>query len=553
MQDLRKQVLKRHEALKKERESWLQEWKEIARLVMPSTGRFLTRERNTGRKEFNKILDNEATRSVRILGAGLMSGMTSPARPWFRLATTDKEMMREQPVKEWLDEVTKIIHTIFHRSNVYNALHSIYEELAVYGTAACVMEADYHNVIHLHALTAGEYCIATNPRGEADTLYREFDLTVGQLVEMFGKDKCSQTVQSQYDNGNVDEWVTVIHAIEPRRNYDHKRRDNKNMPWRSVYLEKGANHDDVLRESGYQRFPALAPRWQVSGGDIYGTSPSMEALGDIRQLQHQQTRKGQAIDYQVRPPLRLPSALKNYEADVLPGGIVYSDDQSAIQPLWQVGIDLQHLLADMQDVRQRISRAYYADLFLMMTQTDNRMTATEVAERHEEKMLMLGPVLERLQNELIKPLVDFAFYTALAGGILPEPPEELAGQDLDIQLVSILAQAQISIQTNSIDRFVTSVATFAQIKPEALDRVDVDALVDVYSDALGVDAKLIVSKEQADEIRQQRAEQEQQMQQAQMQQQQMAQMADMAQKLGNTPMGQGSALDGVMEGLSGYS
>lgn len=548
MDDLRKQILKRHEALRKERSSWVEEWRGIARHVLPSTGRFLTGERNNGRKEFNKILDNEATRSVRILGAGLMSGMTSPARPWFRLATADPEMMT-QNVKVWLDEVTKTIHTIFHRSNTYRALHAMYEELAVYGTAGCIMEVDFRNVIHLHPLTAGEYCIATNPRGEADTLYREFDMTVGQLVDNFGEDAVSQTVRHQYQQGNVDEWVTVIHAIEPRRNYDHKRKDNKNMPWRSVYLEKAAHEGQILREGGYNRFPALAPRWSVSGGDIYGTSPAMEAIGDIRQLQHQQTRKGQAIDYMTRPPIRLPSILKNHEADLLPGGIVYSDDQSSITPLWQVGMDLQHLLADMQDVRSRISRAFYADLFLMVSQADTQMTATEVAERHEEKMLMLGPVLERLQNELIKPLVDFAFDAAFEGGLLPPPPEELAGEDLDIQLVSILAQAQRAIQTNGIDRFVASLASFAQIKPEVIDRLDGDALVDEYADALGVPAGIMIGKEQADEIRAQRAEQEAQMQQ----QQQMAQMADMAQKLGNTPVGQGSALDGVMEGLSGYN
>lgn len=549
MEDLRKRVLKRHEALRKERSSWDEEWRDIAKHVLPSTGLFLAGDRNRGKKRFNKILDNEATRSVRILGAGLMSGMTSPARPWFRLATTDPEMMREQPVKVWLDEVAKIIHTIFHRSNVYRALHSMYEELAVYGTAACVMQADFDDVIHLRSLTAGEYCIAVNHKGEADTLYREFDMTVGQLVDEFGVDAVSQNVRSQYEQGNVDGWVTVIHAVEPRRGYDHKRRDGKNMPWRSVYLEKSAAEGQVLREGGYKRFPVLAPRWAVSGGDIYGTSPSMEAIGDIRQLQHQQTRKGQAIDYMTRPPIRLPSVLKNYEADLLPGGIVYSDEQTGITPLWQVGMDLNHLLADMQDVRSRISRAYYADLFLMVSQTDTQMTATEVAERHEEKMLMLGPVLERLQNELIKPLVDFAFDTALAGGLFPPPPEQLQGAELDIQLVSILAQAQRAIQTNSIDRFVSSLAGFAQIKPEALDRLDADALVDVYGEALGVDAKLIIGKDKADEARAQRAEQEAQAQQ----QAQMAQAVDAAQKLGNTPMGQGSALDGVMEGLSGYN
>ena len=546
-ESVRKQVLKRHEGLKKERSSWETQWQDIAKHVLPSTGRFLSSERNRGDKQFNRILDNEATRSVRILGAGMMGGASSPSSPWVKLAVFNADQMQNHAVQVWLDEVTRIIHTIFYRSNVYPVLHAMYEELAVYGTAACVMAVDYEDVVHLYPLTAGEYTIATNYKGKVDTLYREFDKTVAQLVDEFGREAVSEQVRNLYDNGQYDEWITVIHAIEPRKTRDSKRKDNKNMPYRSVYLEKGAGGDKVLRESGFRHFPALCPRWQVSGGDIYGTSPAMEALGDIKQLQHQQLRKGQAIDYQTRPPLRLPISLKNREADMLPGGVVYADEQAAIQPLWQVGLDLNALAADMQQVQQRIARAFYADIFLAITQRDTQMTATEVAERHQEKMMMLGPVLERLQNELFKPLVDFVFDVAFAGELFPPPPQELQGAELDVQFVSILAQAQKEVQTKGVDRFVSSVAAMAQLKPEVLDRLDVDAWVDRYADALGVPPQVIVAKDKADETRAARAEaQAQQQQQAQV-----LQMADAAQKLGNTPMGQGSALDGVVGGLSG--
>lgn len=538
---VRKQILKRHEALKKERASWIDHYREIARHVLPSTGRFLSSERNKGGKEFHKILDNEATRAVRILGAGLMGGASSPSAPWMKLGVFNQALAQNHAVQVWLDEATKILHTVFYRSNVYPVLHTLYEELSVYGTAACVMARDFDDVIHLYPLTAGEYAIATNHKGQVDTLYREFDMTVGQLVGEFGRGAVSDRVQSLYDNGNYDEWVTVIHAIEPRKGRNAQKPDAQNMPYRSVYLEKGAGEDKVLRESGFKVFPVLCPRWQVSGGDVYGTSPAMEALGDIKQLQHQQLRKGQAIDYQTRPPIRLPSTMKNREADLLPGGIVYADDPAAIQPLWQVGLDLNALAADMQEVKHRISRAFYADIFLAITQKDNQMTATEVAERQQEKMMMLGPVLERLQNELFKPLVDFTFTACFEGGLLPPPPDELQGVELDIQFVSILAQAQKEAQTKSIDRFVMGLGGIAQLNPQVLDRLDGDAWVDVYADSLGVSPKLIVAKEKADEARAARAEQEAQLQQ----QQQMMQMADTAQKLGNTPMGQGSALDAV--------
>ncbi|MDO4642518.1 MAG: portal protein [Cardiobacteriaceae bacterium] len=548
-EDIRKQVFKRHAALQDERSLFLTQWRDVSKHVMPTTGHFLSFERHRNKQRFNKIYDSTATNAVRTLAAGMMSGMTSPARPWFKLATTDADLNRYQKVKEWLNDASALLHTIFHRSNTYRALHTIYEELALYGTAACITTFDYQSAIHNTALTAGEFCIATNWRGDVDTLYREFDKTVGETVREFGKDAVSQSVRSQYENGAYDQPVTIIHAIEPRalRNVDSPLA--RDMPWRSVYFEKGASEGMVLREGGFKRFPALCPRWSVSGGDIYGASPAMEAMGDIRQLQHQQLAKAKAIDYQVNPPLQVPTMFKAQEYNMMPGGIVYADASAPIQPIWNVGLDLRYLLDDIQDVRARIQKSFYADLFLMITQQDGRMTATEVAERHEEKMLMIGPVLERLQNELLTPLIDIAFDAALVGGILPPPPEELSGMELDVELVSILAQAQKAVQTNSIDRFTAAVGGMAQLNPQVLDKINTDKLVNIYGEALGIDPSIIVPDSDAEAVRQQRAEQ--QAQQEQMAQ--AAQMADATQKLGNTPVGQGSALDGVLEGLSGYN
>lgn len=539
METLRQQILRRHEALCNERAPWLAHWQELSKLILPASGRFMAGEHKPA--QFNAIYDNTATRAMRTLAAGLMSGMTSPARPWFKLATPDPEMMKYHPVKVWLDEVAKIIHTIFHTSNTYRALHTLYEELAVYGTAASVIEIDYHTIIHHHPLTAGEYSIATNFRGEVDALYREFDKTVAEVVREFGYNNVSQAVRTLYDNGGLDQRITLIHAIEPRE-VRSRGKTAKHMPWRSVYLEKNALEGHVLRESGYPRFPAVCPRWGVAGGNIYGTSPGMEALGDIRQLQHQQLRKATAIDYLTNPPLQVPTTMKNYDDVLLPGGIVYNDGGTPITPLWQVQLDLQHLAADMQEVRGRINNAFYADLFLMITNQDTRMTATEVAERHEEKMLMIGPVLERLQNELLNPMIDIVFDAAMQGGILPPPPQELQGAELSVQLVSILAQAQQAIATNSIDRFTNAVASVAQYKPDVLDRLDADQWVDIYGNALGIDPMLIVPQDKTDEARQARAEQQAQAQQ----QEQMTQMADAAQKLGNTPADGGSVLNNLM-------
>lgn len=549
----RQKYLTRWGQLKTERVSWWSHWKEISDYLLPRSGRFFVQDRDKGWRRHNAIYDSTGTRALRVLAAGMMSGMTSPARPWFRLATSDQDLMKYAPVKLWLNEMTTLTHAIFQRSNTYRALHSMYEELGAFGTAADLVLPDFDNIIHHYPLTCGEYCISTDWKGMVNTLYREFQKIVHELVGEFGIDNVTPTVRNLYDRGSLDQWVTVIHAVEPRADRDPTKADNRNMAWKSVYFEIGADPDRNLRESGFKRFPALCPRWATSGGDIYGNGPGMESLGDVKQLQHEQLRKAQGIDYQTKPPLQVPTSMKNRDVETLPGGISFVDmaaPNGGIKTAFEVNLNLGELLADIQDVRQRVESNFYADLFLMLAnQTDARMTATEVAERHEEKLLMLGPVLERLQNELLDPLIEITFDQIMAAGIAPPPPEELQGRNINVELISMLAQAQRAIGTNSIDRFVGSLGAVAQFKLEALDKFDADKWVDVYSDSLGVDSTIIVPDDQVAALRRQRA-------QAQAQAQKLAaanQAADTAQKLAAAKTAEPNALTDLTRAFSGYT
>jgi hypothetical protein len=540
--------------LKTERATWWAHWQEITSYLLPRNGRYFVQDRDKGWRRHNAIYDNTGTRALRVLGAGMMAGATSPARPWFRLGTPDPELNRYQPVKLWLDDVTRRMQLVFQKSNTYRALHGMYEELGAFGTASSIILPDYQSVIHHYPLTIGEYCIAQDYQGRVCTLYREFEKTVGEVVKEFGRENVSTTVKNMYDRGSIDSWIRIIHAIEPRADRDLSKRDAKNMAWRSCYFEVGGNPDVYLRESGFERFPAVVPRWAVAGGDIYGHSPGMEALGDVKQLQHEQLRKAQGIDYKTKPPLQAPTSLKNRDVDTLPGGISFVDGNNpngAIRTAFEVNIDLNHLLMDIQDVRERIRGAFYADLFLMLANaTDTRMTATEVAERHEEKLLMLGPVLERLHNELLDPLIEITFDRMVTAGIVPPPPQEIQGMDLNVEFVSMLAQAQRAIGTNSVDRFVGNLGAVAQIKPEVLDKFDSDQWAEVYSDMLGVDPKLIVPGEQVAVIREARN-------QAMAAKEQMAaaeQQAKTAKDLAASKTGNDSnALMDIMGQFSGYN
>ena len=550
MEPRRDQYYTRWGHLKTERATWWAHWQEITTYLLPRNGRYFRQDRDKGWRRHNAIYDNTGTRALRTLGAGMMAGATSPARPWFRLGVSDPYLNAYQPVKIWLDDVTKLMQLVFQKSNTYRTLHMMYEELGAFGTAVSIVLPDYQNVIHHYPLTIGEYCIAQDYQGRVCTIYREFEKTVAELVKEFGYENCSKTVQNMYDKGSLDQWIPIIHAIEPRADRDINKKDGKNMPWRSVYFEIGGDKERVLRESGFKRFPAIVPRWSVVGGDIYGNSPGMESLGDIKQLQHEQLRKAQGIDYKTKPPLQVPTSMKNRDVDTLPGGVTFIDGNQTIRSAFDVNIDLQHLLLDIQDVRQRINGSFYADLFLMLANaTDTRMTATEVAERHEEKLLMLGPVLERLHNELLEPLIDLTFSHMLEAGILPPAPKELQGMDLQVEFTSMLAQAQRAIGINGVDRFVGSMGAVSQFKPEVLDKFNPDAWADSYADMLNIDPKLILPDEAVQQIRQARAQvQQQQAQQAQMQQQASA-MKDMA----SADTSGKNGLTDIMNMFSGYN
>lgn len=539
-------------ALKNERSSWEDQWRNISKYLLPRTGRFLLSETNRGEQKFNNIYDSTGTYALGVLASGLMAGVTSPARPWFQLSTLNPELDESLNVKRWLADVTTLMQMVFAKSNTYRMLPVVYEEIAAYGTAASVLLQDFDRVIHHFPLTVGEYALATDYKGAVNTLYREFVMSPAQMIEEFGIDNVSSKVKSAYDRaGGKDQWFTVVQAIEPRPEAlrDPRKRDAINMPFRSVYFEPDESRP--LRESGFRRFPALCPRWQVVSGDVYGQSPGMAVLGDLKQLQHEQVAKSKGIDYKVNPPLQVPTTFKGRESAFLPGGLSYIDQNNpngGVRTAFEVQLDLSYLLADIQDVRQRIRSSFFVDVFLMMAdRTGQPLTATEVAERHEEKLMVLGPVLENLHHELLDPLIDLTFTRMLEAGMVPPPPQELAGQELNVEFMSVLAQAQRAIATNSIDRFTNSLGVIAQAKPEVLDKLDADRWVDVYSDALGVNPELIVPGEQVALIRQQRAQAQQQMQQAAAAQQ----AVDAAQKLGSVPAAQPTALSELMSNFSG--
>lgn len=552
---LRQRILTRWGTLKKEREPYMTQWIEISEHITPSRGRFLIgKNRNESRSRWNRIVDSSAVRAANILAAGLMSGMTDPSSQWFALTTGTPNLDEAQAVKVWLDQVQRIMEMAFTRTNTYQALHQGWRDVGTYGVMAMVIAEDDREVFHCYPLSVGEYAIGVDDRGVPDTLYRRFTMTAAQLVARFGRSKLSADVLRNFDAGQVDYEYKLIHAIEPRFDRQYGKRDSRNMPWRSVIIQidSDGTKDGILEESGFNEFPCVVGRWGASASDVYSEeSPGMVALGDVRQLQHEQKQKGNSIDYIVNPPLIMPTAARDNEDDFEPGGRIYLDapaQKDAVQSAWQVQMDINALRQDIAEVQQRINQAFSVDMFLMLSgQQMGKMTATEVAERHEEKLMMLGPVLSRLNNEVLKPLIERTFSILYRAGQLPPAPPELAGVKLSIEYTSMLARSQRAIRANSLDQFLQRIGQVAQFDPNVLAKIDSFRIVDEYADYLSVAPSVVVPTEQA----QQKIEAQQQAQQQAQQAEQMQQAADAVSKLGRVPADGstvgGQAVQGMQE------
>lgn len=525
--DSKRQMLeKQRVALKNERDSFITHWRDIADYIQPRRSRFTISDRNKGDRKNKKIIDSTATLAIRNLQAGMMSGLTSPARPWFSLTTPDPDLSEFGPVKNWLSDVTRRMRTLFLKSNVYNALPLLYCDEGLFGTAAMAVLEDDEDVIRAYTFPIGSYCIAQNHRHSVDTFQREWAMTVRQVVDRFGKDKVSKATRNLYDQGNYESWVNVAHMIHPNPDYDPNALESKYKRFSSCYWEIGSDADALLDETGFDEFPVMAPRWSLTGEDVYGYSPGMDALGDVQQLQAMQRRMIQSVDKMVNPPMVAPTSMMNKKASLLPGDITYVDQTQGGQtfrPAHEIRMPLQELQVLIQDTQFRIKRCFYEDLFLMLANSDRRqITAREIDERHEEKLLMLGPVLERQNEDLLDPLIDRTFAIMARRNLLPPPPKELQGVDLKVDYTSIMAQAQKMVATASIERFLGFVGNVSGAYPQAMDKVDIDQTIDEYADMTGVPPKIVRSDETVDAIRTAR-------QQAAEAQQRMAQFQQMAQ------------------------
>lgn len=542
--------------LKNERSSFEGVWNDLSQFIRPNRYRRTTEDVNRGDRKWKKIIDATGTFSARTLASGMMAGVSSPARPWFRLTTPDPGMSEFGPVKQWLDDVRELMVAVLLRSNIYNKLPVMYGDMGTFATGAIALMEDDDAIIRAYDFPLGSYYIANDDQMRVRVFARELRMTVRQVVRKFGRiglngqpdwSRFSTMVRNAWERGNYEQWVDICHVVDPNMGYDPERIASQYKPFLGCYYEKGGEGDRLLEERGFDEFPILSPRWEVGGEDAYGTDcPGMTALGDVMTLQHGEKRGAQGLDKLVNPPLVGPSGLRNAAPTSLPGGITYydlRDGMQGFQPLYQVDIRLDLLENRQEAVRNRIRRAYYEDLFLMLEQLEKSdVTATEILERKQEKLLVLGPMLEQLNQDALDPMIDRVFGAMSRRGMIPPPPQELEGVPLKVEYVSIMAQAQKETGLASLERFSGFATNLAQFDPAALDKIDRDQLIDEYAEMTGVPPRVVVPDEQVAEIRKARAQAQQAAQAAEA----AKALAPAAKQLSETNIDQPSALSALM-------
>jgi hypothetical protein len=533
----------RFQRMKEERDKVVPVWREILKYIAPNRGLFDEQEPNQGERRDDYLLDSTPARALSTLQAGMQGGLTSPSRAWFQLTLSDPMLASVPSVMVWLDDVQEVISNVLSQSNIYNCLHGIYGEIGAFGIGAMFVDEDDQEIISGKLMTSGEYFVSFDARGIPNGFGRYIWMTAAQLVKEFGEDNLSDNVKAMIENKRDETWIKICHLIRPDTEKETR------FPYISLYWEDGQRLSLSVR--GYEEFPVLIPRWEPIGSDYYGYGPGWFALGESKTLQELRSDYLMAQKMNINPPVVMPASARADWTQLYPGAVNFASDPNNIaRAVYQVQPDIPGQMQAMADSRQLINQTFYSDLFLMIAATEDRrqMTATEIDVRQQEKLQMLGPVIERLEHELLNPLIGRVYMILQRRGMIPAPPQELMGQAVSIEYISMLALAQKASAMGSINQLMALVAGLSGITPEIIDKLNADEVLDQFVKLTAIPAVLIRPDEEVASIRAERRRQQQQAQEM-MQAQSMAQVAQTGagavKDLATSPVQEGSVMDAL--------
>ena len=489
--------------LMEKRSNWESHWQEVADYMLPRKAE-ITKQRAAGDKRNISIFDATPIHALELLAASLHGMLTSSANRWFSLRFKETELNDSDEAKEWLEDATQRMYDVIAKSNFQQEIFECYHDLIAFGTACLMIEEDDEDTLNFSARHIKEIYIQENKKGYVDTIYRKFKMPAQAVLDKFGMENVSKEVLNSAKKNPFDD-LTIIHVVRPRLEFDPKKKDKKNMPFQSIYYEESTGH--IIMIGGFKENPYVIPRYLKASTEIYGRSPGMNALPDVKVLNKMVENSLKAAAKQIDPPLLIPDDGMLAPIRMAPGSINYyrAGSRDRIEPL-NINANTSITLNSENQRREAILKMFHVDQLVI---TENRnMTATEVLQRQEEKMRILGPVLGRLQSELLSPMIIRIFNIMLRNNLFQMAPAILRSQELNIEYVSPIALAQKSSELQSIMRGLEIFGSMAQAMP-VMDYIDENGLIKQLINILGLPAKMIKSDAEVQQIREERAQQQQ--------------------------------------------
>ena len=489
------------------------DWQDLADYFLPRSVRFLTRNVNKQPAKNKKIKDSTPLIAVRNFSSGMMSGATSPATNWFKVKIRNYGKEQSYEVKTWCNQVENIFRDIFNSSNLYRILPSVYKQIGVFGISVFAMLSDEETVLRCRLLPIGSYRIAKNQKGEVDTICRVYMETAGNLYNQFGEENVSKEVLNAIHSNRYEELFEVVHFVEPNKEYKPDSVWAANKEFISVYYENDSNEEKFLSKGGFDKFPYAVFEAEVNGEDIYPSEcPGVNALPDVKQLMSMVIDEGKAVKKMISPTYKGPASLKNKKMIDAPAAFIEEDENGrGLSPIYEVNPRVLEVDSIIEKLKESIKEIFYNDLFAMILNTAERSrTATEVNELKEEKMVLLSPLLQQIHNGL-NQVMDWVFTECVRLNILPEPPVEIMGSNMEIEFVSTLAQAQKAVKISAMERFTTFTVNLAQtLDPSLKMKLNASKIVDDYADYVNISPEQIVPDYEVEKIKQKLEEQESQ-------------------------------------------
>jgi len=490
--------------LMEKRSTWESHWQECADYMQPRKAE-ITKERARGDKRNIQIFDATAIHALELLASSLQGMLTSSANRWFAMRYKEALLNESDEAKEWLEDATDKMYLAFGRSNFQQEIFETYHDLITFGTSCLMIEEDENDIVRFSSRHIKEFYIQENKRGFVDTVYRRFKMPVGAAIDKFGLENFSRDTAILFKKEPFEE-IELVHVVRPRSIYDESKLDKKNMPFQSIYFEYGSGH--IINIGGFKEMPYVVPRYLKASTEIYGRSPAMNALPDVKVLNKMVETALKAAAKQVDPPLLVPDDSMLSPIRMSAGSLNYyrSGSRDRIEPL-NIGQQTSVTLNQENQRREAIAKAFHIDQLLV--QANRTMTATEVVQRNEEKMRILGPALARMQQELLQPMILRVFNIMLRNKQFLQAPEILANQEVDIEYVSPMALAQKGQELQSLMRGLELFGQIGQIAP-VQDYIDEEGLIKQIIRITGLPARMIKSDKEVQMIREQRAAQQQQ-------------------------------------------